>query len=410
MTVLFILVLLLAGLLLAVLIDPYITQGKRLLLIEVVLLELSLVLQNYTEYRLETDIVMPDLRIIVGIIGYCARPMILGLFCSIFSPQRDARYIAVWVLIALNAAVHCTSLFSDVCFTINAENSFIRGPLGFTCHIVSGILLFYLLVLTFREYNKVRKRDMIIPVINPVVIIASVLLDNEIDSDSPASFLTIAMTTVSVFYYIWLHMQFVREHEEDLKAQQRIQIMMTQIQPHFLYNTLATLKAMCKKDPDKAAELADHFGTYLRQNLDSLGTVGRIPFDKELEHTKLYANIEMVRFDNVEVTYNITDASFTVPPLTLQPMVENAIRHGVRIRERGIVEVSTAYIDGFHEIKIQDNGIGFNEEEAEKAEGTHIGLKNVRERIEQMCGGTLVIHSLKDEGTTIIIRIPEDET
>ena len=128
MTVLFILVLLLAGLLLSVLIDPYITQGKRLLLIEIVLLELSLVLQNYTEYRLETDIAMPYLRIIVGIIGYCARPMILGLFCSIFSPQRDLKYVVTWVLIAINAAIHCTSLFSDVSFTITAGNSFLMGP------------------------------------------------------------------------------------------------------------------------------------------------------------------------------------------------------------------------------------------------------------------------------------------
>ena len=407
MTVLFILIMQLAGLLLAVFIDPYILKRKRRLLIETILLVLTLVLQNYTEYRLETELSLPFLRIVVGIFGYCVRPLALAMFCSIFDKQKSPK--AVWILILINALIHFTALFCGVCFTIDEDNIFHRGPLGFTCHIVSAILLIYLVYLTLREYRMVRKRDMIIPVLNAVVIIVSVILDSVIyDEKAPASFLTIAVATVSVFYYIWLHMQFVREHEEDLKARQRIQIMMSQIQPHFLYNTIATLKAMCKKDPDQAAELTEYFGTYLRQNLDSLSTVGRIPFEKELDHTRIYANIEMVRFENIEVHYNIEDTNFTIPPLTLQPIVENAIRHGVRIREKGLVKVSTAYENGWHEISVSDNGVGFDTQNPGDSEGMHIGLKNVSERIEQMCGGTVNVESRKGEGTTVVIRIPDN--
>ena len=159
--------------------------------------------------------------------------------------------------------------------------------------------------------------------------------------EQPLSFLTMAIVISCLFYYIWLHLQFVREHEDDLKAKQRIQIMRTQIQPHFLYNTIATFKALCRKNPEQAAEVADKFGAYLRQNLNSLDMPGRIPFEKELQHTKLYAEIEMVRFDNIRVEYDIQDSDFTLPPLTLQPMVENAIRHGVRIRKDGMVRVLT---------------------------------------------------------------------
>ena len=405
MIVLVILAVQLLGLLLSVIIDPYVKVKKKLL-IEVIILLFSLLLQNYMEYRFDTDINMPYLRTIVGIYGYCVRPMILALFCCIV--KNIGRSKIVWILNIINAIVHLTALFSGICFTITEDNSFVRGPLGYTCHIISGLLLAYLLWQTFREFVHVKKSDMIIPILNVIVIPISVLFDSEYYVLAPYTFLTIAVVTGTMFYYIWLHMQFVREHEEDLKAQQRIQIMMTQIQPHFLYNTLATLKAMCKKDPDTAAELAEKFGLYLRQNLDSLGTVGRIPFEKELEHTRLYAGIEMVRFENLDVKYHITDASFTVPPLSLQPLVENAIKHGVRIREKGIVEVTTAFKDGFHEITVSDNGTGFDVKKAEKAEGSHIGLKNVRERIEQMCNGTLTIDSREDEGTTIIIRIPDN--
>ena len=403
MIVLVILAVQLFGLLLSVIIDPYV-RNKKKLLIEVILLLFSLLLQNYMEYRFVTDINMPHLRIIAGIYGYSVRPMILALFCCIL--KSNGRSKIVWILNIINVSVHLTALFSDICFTITEDNRFIRGPLGYTCHIISGLLLAYLLVYTFREFVHVKKSDMIIPILNVLVIPISVIFDSKYYINAPYTFLTVSVVTGTMFYFIWLHMQFVREHEEDLKAQQRIQIMMTQIQPHFLYNTLATLKAMCKKDPDTAADLAEKFGQYLRQNLDSLGTVGRIPFEKELEHTRLYAGIEMVRFENVEVKYNISDASFTVPPLSLQPLVENAIKHGVRIRDKGVVEITTAFKDGFHEITVSDNGSGFDVKKAEKAEGSHIGLKNVRERIEQMCNGTLTIDSREDEGTTITIRIP----
>ena len=201
----------------------------------------------------------------------------------------------------------------------------------------------------------------------------------------------------------------MREHERALRAEQRIQIMMTQIQPHFLYNTIATIRALCRRDAEKAGEVAEKFGDYLWQNLDSLNIVGLIPFQKELEHTKIYAEIEMVRFDTIRVEYDIRDDRFKLPPLTLQPLVENAIRHGVRIREEGIVRVSTRQAEACHEIVVWDNGTGFDVNKIDAAEGSHIGIRNVRERIEGMCGGTLKVESTIGEGTTVTMTIPIQE-
>ena len=184
---------------------------------------------------------------------------------------------------------------------------------------------------------------------------------------------------------------------------------MTQIQPHFLFNTIATFKALCRKDPEKAGELADKFGTYLRQNLDSIDTTELIPFEKELEHTRLYSEIEMVRFENMCVNYDIEDKDFLIPSLTVQPLVENAIRHGVRIREEGIITVHSYLQAGNHVICIEDNGVGFDPDRIDDDHRQHIGIRNVRDRIEMLCGGSLEISSRMNEGTVVTVRIPQKE-
>ena len=244
-----------------------------------------------------------------------------------------------------------------------------------------------------------------------MLIITMILLGTWLDgqvgsSPQPVTYLTVSMVVSCMFFYIWLHMQFVREHEADLKARQRIRIAMSQIQPHFLYNTLSTIQVLCHTDPEKAADITGNFSSYLRRNLSSLDEPGLIPFEKELEHTRTYVQIEETRFPNVHVTYDVMDSDFSLPPLTLQPMVENAIRHGVRIRDEGIIEVITRKHDGFHEILIRDNGIGFDAAKIETSDKSHVGLRNVRKRIESMCAGTLTVDSRMDEGTTVTIRIP----
>ena len=223
----------------------------------------------------------------------------------------------------------------------------------------------------------------------------------------PISFLTIAITVGGVFYYIWLHLRFVRQHERDLMAAQRIRIMMTQIQPHFLFNALNTIRALYAKDPPLADRTLEDFSTYLRQNLESLDQVGLIPIAKELEHTRLYAQIESLRFPNIHVAYRIEDEAFEVPALTIQPLVENAIRHGVRGREDGVVTISTLREGEMHRITVEDNGAGFDPKAKELSEGTHIGLRNVQDRIREMCGGTMILESEIGKGTAVTLLIPD---
>lgn len=395
----------LLGVSLAVYIDPYIKKKHRNVMLINAGIILTLIIQNYAGYLIDLDGHMIYMRTIVGIYGYSLRPVVILLFFYIVDEDRNYRLF--WYLAALNVFIHLTALFSGICFYIDGNNRFHRGPLGYSCHTISAVFLVYLLYISYSKYSRLRKREFIIPIINALLIIVAVVFDGIVDYRlCPVTFMMITVVSGTVFYYIWLHLQFVREHEKALKAEQRIQIMMTQIQPHFLYNTLSTIQALCKKDPDKAFEVTEKFGTYLRQNLNSLNQTSLVPVEKEIEHTRIYADIEMVRFPSIKVMYDISDRDFSLPALTIQPLVENSIRHGVRGKDEGIVKVLTVKKDGSHEIVIEDNGTGFDVEEMEKSDSTHIGLRNVKERIESMCGGTLMIESVRDSGTKITIKIP----
>ncbi|MBO4927574.1 MAG: histidine kinase [Clostridiales bacterium] len=406
LSVLFPLILLLVGLAFTVLIDPYIRREYRRTMLVISVLCLTLIIQNYWDYILTIGEPRQMLRTIVTIYGYSIRPVILILFLYIVLPNRKRRYF--WVLAGLNAAVYLTALFSPVTFQIDQGNFYRGGPLASCCFITSLILLVCLLIQTFRSRRTTGKWDVWLPIYVIVMIIASIYLDYSIKEGlQPISFLTMAIIIGSVIYYIWLHLQFVREHEQDLMAAQRIRIMMTQIQPHFLFNALNTIRALYVKDPPLADKTLENFSTYLRQNLESLSQTDLVPVTRELEHTRLFTEIEMLRFPNVRVEYQIEDSDYTIPALTIQPLVENAIRHGVRSCKDGLVTVSAVRESDAHKITIRDNGVGFDVKDEDTTEGTHVGIRNVKERIEKMCGGIMILQSEVGKGSSVTILIPD---
>ncbi len=401
------LLLLLAGLGFTVWIDPYIGRERRRVMLLVVILSLSLIAQNVLEYRCAVTQPRVFWRTPLTIYGYSVRPVILILFLYLVNEKKEKLWIW-WILAGINAAIYLTALVCPASFWIDEWNFYHSGPLASSCAVCSEILLAALFLKAIRGRRDNGKRNLWIPAFVFFMIVASVFLDYHVkEGQLPISFLTIAITVGSVFYYIWLHLQFVREHERDLMAAQRIRIMMTQIQPHFLFNALNTIRALYARDPPLADRTLEDFSTYLRQNLESLNRVGLIPISKELEHTRLYAEIETLRFPNIRVEYRIADDCFAIPALTIQPLVENAIRHGVRSREDGLVTVSTAREKNGHRITVEDNGVGFDPKSEKLSDENHIGLRNVKDRIEQMCGGTMVVKSEPGRGACVTLLIPE---
>ncbi|MBQ8136279.1 MAG: histidine kinase, partial [Clostridia bacterium] len=385
-------------------IDRYIRPELKKTMRFIIAVVFSLIMQNYLEYRLAEGEVRWLARTLVSIWGYAVRPIILILFMRIIAPQK--RFGWAWALAGVNVAVNATALFSHICFWIDEDNHYQGGPLSHMCLWVSAILLVCWFVMTIQVFEPYKRKETWVPLLVLLLIVGAIMLDNNVGLlAQPISYLTIAVVIGCVTYYIWLHLQFVREHEDALQAEQRIQIMISQIQPHFLYNTLSAIQVMCATEPEKAPRIVEQFSRYLRQNLESLNDANLIPVEKEIEHTRIYAEIEMAMFPNIHVDFEAMDSDFKLPALTIQPLVENAIRHGVRIREDGVVVVTTRRVQEGHEIVIRDNGVGFDTSKT-RADGGHIGIANVRERLEKLCGGTLDIESTVGDVTQVMIWIP----
>ena len=401
------LVIMLAGLTPIVLKDKYIGNKQRKIMMIIIASVGLLLVQNCGDYVTQiNDMSSPIYRTVFAMLGYCLRPFILLLFCFLVQPYK--KHIFALIIVVCNTLIYLTSLFSGITFFIDQNNHFMRGPLCFTALYVSIFLLAYLFYCTIYEYRH-RKASIWVAIANAALIILGASADlSPLYVDYPVTYLSISVVCCTVFYYIWLHLEFVREHENALKAEQRIKIMMSQIQPHFLYNTLTTIQSLCLTNPQKAFETTGKFGAYLRNNIDSLNQSDLIPFEKELEHTKVYADIEMLRFTKISVEYNVEADEFYLPALTIQPLVENAIRHGVREVEQGKVKVSIKQTDDGNIIIISDNGVGFDTNIPFSTDKDHIGIKNVSERIKSMCGGTLSIDSKIGEGTVITITIPRE--
>lgn len=188
-------------------------------------------------------------------------------------------------------------------------------------------------------------------------------------------------------------------------------IFLSQIQPHFLYNSLTSIYSLCESDPEKAKLAIVDFSKYLRANLDSLKQKDLITFNEELNHIKAYLRLEKLRYDDdLNIVYEINVSDFLLPVLTVQPLVENAINHGIcNTKEGGIINIKTNETEDYYEIKVIDNGAGFCENELYDPNRSHTGIDNVRSRLKNMCNGTLEIASIIGVGTTAIIKIPKGE-
>lgn len=184
--------------------------------------------------------------------------------------------------------------------------------------------------------------------------------------------------------------------------------MISQIQPHFMYNTISAIAAIPGNSDETIDALVD-FGKYLRVNIDAFSDGSVIPVDSELEHVKRYVNLEKLRFeDKITLQFEILDHDFLIPPLTIQMLVENAIKHGLQPRRKsGTVKVITERLEDNHVVTVKDDGVGFQTENLQKKGRGHAGLKNVEERIGKACGGWLEIESEKGKGTEVRVYIPE---
>ena len=208
----------------------------------------------------------------------------------------------------------------------------------------------------------------------------------------------------------------IKENEHKIKmSDMKTQIVLNQIKPHFLYNVLATIQVLCKFDPDKAVTAMEDFSGYLRANVDYGLSKSVVSFDEEFKNVKYFLRLEKLRCgDKLKVVYDLKEKNFEIPVLTLQPIVENAVKHGVGNKKGGgTVTISTSSDNNNIIIRVQDDGDGISAKSIDELslsydEKSHVGLTNVKERIEIITGGSLDFYSEEGKGTVVTIKIPKD--
>ena len=189
-------------------------------------------------------------------------------------------------------------------------------------------------------------------------------------------------------------------------ANQRASIMVLQMRPHFIYNTMTSVYSLCDQDPQLARQVIMDFTAYLRKNLSAIASAEPIPFTSELEHTRAYLAVERALYeDSLFVDYDTPHTVFRIPALTLQPLVENAIKHGRDpYAGRFCITIRTRKTPSGSELTVADNGRGFVPPDDSEP---HFGLNNIRQRLEMMCGGSLAIGPNEGGGTVVTVTIPD---
>ena len=191
-------------------------------------------------------------------------------------------------------------------------------------------------------------------------------------------------------------------------TESRISTMMSQIRPHFIYNTLGSIEQLCNFDPPKAGELVHNFAKYLRGNFGELDNPKPILMSQEMEHVHYYVSIENVRFPDMTFSFEMESDNFLIPALTIQPIVENAIKHGLmKLPKGGTIRVVSYETDTHYCVSVEDDGAGFDTGLL-LDDRKHVGIRNIRERLKAMVNGELTIESTIGVGTKVLITIPKE--
>ena len=295
--------------------------------------------------------------------------------------------------------------FMDAVYYVTDDNRFFRGPLWALWLVPLVVIMLLNIAGVIRRRKKLSKKYFIALLVYLVPMTAAIILHMFI---SVELYIIFGMALLAMMMFVLILMdnmeQFARQQQEI--AHQRTNALMLQIRPHFVYNTLTSIYCMIEDNPAKAKEVTGEFTNYLRNNFTAMSQNKPIPFTKELEHTKAYLAVEQARFEGqIFFEFDTPVVNFRLPALTLQPIVENAVKHGVDPELDPLyISVITNETENGVEISVIDTGPGFGEIDNDEP---HIALKNIRERLEMMCNGTLEIAPRDVGGTVVTVFVPQ---
>lgn len=313
--------------------------------------------------------------------------------------------LAVGVLCAIAVGLTVLSQFNQMYYSIDENNLYHRENWfwlsqfwGIACMGINGsLILRYRRLLQAKEY---------LPLLSYIVLPVAAMCIQIFVYGIALTYIAISVSILSIYMGIQVAQSKEFKQKELELAESRISVMLSQMTPHFLFNSLNAISALCMTDPKKADEAILQFADYLRGNVEALESNALIRFEVELKHIQSYAAIEQLRYGELlSIEYDIAYSDFMVSTLSIQPIVENAIKHGVGKKDTGgTVTLSTRLQDGWAVIIISDDGVGFDPRLAQKPGS--IGLKNVQKRLQYLCNAQIDVESEPGRGSMVTIRIP----
>ena len=332
---------------------------------------------------------------------------------SMVDPERNLRTVR-WILaglMGLHTGLLLLSQFTGLLYTIDANNLYQRGA-WFPLALVSpaGMLLLGVWILIQRRDRLSRKQRLAFLSFMAIPLLAMVIQALIYGVYIVLLAMVISMFVMFLFVVSDQTESYYRQEQEN--ARLKINLMLSQIQPHFLYNSLTVIRELISTDPKAAERGLGEFSDFLRHNMRSIDTDKPIPFRRELEHAKSYLSLQKLRFgDELSVVFDLECENFSLPTLTLQPIVENAVSHGIRESLSGVGTVtiqSREYPDRW-ELRVLDDGCGFDVESLNRDSNAGLGIRNVRDRLSRVCGGSLDLRSAPGKGTEATIILPKTE-
>ena len=295
--------------------------------------------------------------------------------------------------------------FSDIIYYFDSSGAYHRGPL-YPLLLVPTVLAMGLnLWGLWRRRSWLSRKQLTALLVHLLVPMAGMLIQMFLFGVLSVALSTVVAAWVMlVFLLVDQKEQFIRQIEENTRKEFDIRIL--QMRPHFIYNALTSIYYIIDEDPEKGRRVLRDFTAYLRGVFDNVVKRERIPFLEELEHTRAYLSIEKARFEGqLSVVIDTPHTDFRLPPLTLQPIVENAVKHGMDPEtELLTIVVRSRAADGGSEITVENDGADFVPASG-KEEG--LGLANTQLRLQQMCQGTLKIAPREGGGTVVTLWIPD---
>ena len=357
-------------------------------------------------------VIVPLANFFVFTLGYV---LMLLYSCYLYTYLKKKATISsrllsmIFLLVTAAVLLVIVSLFNGMYYFIDADNWYHRGDffwlsqvLAILCMLANGWFL-----LCYRKYmTKIEFFSLSMQIVLPIIAMAIQIYLYGI------ALLYIATTVSTLIVYLNIQAQIANRMQEKELALLNSQLhnMLAVIQPHFLCNSLTAISQFCEADPKKA-QLGIHvMASYLRENVNALVHEEKIPFSQEKRHIELYLSLQKLRFEHlITVVYDIETDAFLIPSLLLQPLVENAVCHGILKKESGgtvllrVRRLSTEIM-----IQVCDDGAGFDTARLNTIGKEHIGIRNVEERCRLLCKGRMEIQSKPCKGTAVTLYLSRD--